>query len=41
MRDVLINEYFGIDYELVWDVVKNEIPELKTDIEFIIENESG
>ncbi|OGM30239.1 hypothetical protein A2630_03380 [Candidatus Woesebacteria bacterium RIFCSPHIGHO2_01_FULL_44_10] len=29
MRDRLIHHYFGVDYEIVWDVVKNEIPTLK------------
>ncbi|KKQ92155.1 MAG: hypothetical protein UT58_C0006G0005 [Microgenomates group bacterium GW2011_GWC1_39_7b] len=24
MRDRLIHHYFGVDYEIVWDVVKNE-----------------
>ena len=28
MRDRLIHDYFGVDYELVWDVVLNRIPEL-------------
>jgi uncharacterized protein with HEPN domain len=29
MRDRLIHDYFGVDYEIVWDVVKNKIPFLK------------
>ena len=29
-RDKLIHHYFGVDYALVWDVVKNELPDLKT-----------
>jgi uncharacterized protein with HEPN domain len=29
MRDRLIHAYFGVDYELVWDVVQNKIPELR------------
>ena len=28
MRDRLIHNYFGVDYDLVWDVVINKIPEL-------------
>jgi len=28
MRDRLIHDYFGVDYELVWDVVLNSIPKL-------------
>jgi uncharacterized protein with HEPN domain len=26
LRDRLIHAYFGVDYELVWDVVQNRIP---------------
>lgn len=29
MRDRLIHDYFGVDYEIVWDVVQNHIPELR------------
>lgn len=29
MRDRLIHGYFGVDYELVWDVVVNKIPKLR------------
>ena len=32
MRDRLIHDYFGVDYELVWDVVQNRIPELRDQI---------
>lgn len=36
MRDRLIHHYFGVDYEIVWDVVKNEIPKLKEQISKIL-----
>ena len=29
MRDRLIHGYFGVDYELVWDVAVNKIPSLR------------
>lgn len=29
LRDVLIHEYFGIDVEIVWDVVTTRIPALR------------
>jgi uncharacterized protein with HEPN domain len=29
MRDRLIHDYFGVDYELVWDVVSNRVPALR------------
>lgn len=29
MRDKLIHHYFGVDLEVVWDVVENRLPELR------------
>ncbi len=36
LRDILIHAYFGIDIEIIWDILKNKIPELKTRIERIL-----
>ncbi|TFG02212.1 MAG: DUF86 domain-containing protein [Promethearchaeota archaeon] len=36
MRDKLIHRYFGIDYELVWDVIENHIPKLKEVMDIIV-----
>lgn len=35
-RDKLIHDYFGIDYDIVWDIVINEIPQLKAQVERIL-----
>ncbi|MFM7153927.1 MAG: DUF86 domain-containing protein [Bacteroidota bacterium] len=40
MRDKLIHDYIGVNYTIVWDVVKNKIPEIKEIISKIIEQES-
>jgi len=32
MRDILIHEYFGVDLELTWKVVKEDIVDLKREI---------
>jgi uncharacterized protein with HEPN domain len=40
MRDRLIHDYFGVDYELVWDVVTNKVPVLRRQIEEILRLES-
>jgi uncharacterized protein with HEPN domain len=29
MRDRLIHGYFGVDYDLVWDVIQTKIPDLQ------------
>lgn len=36
MRDKLIHDYFGVDYELVWDIIENKIPELKKHLERLL-----
>lgn len=38
MREVLAHDYLGVDYERVWMVIQNRIPELKRDIKDIIGN---
>ena len=39
MRDRLIHDYMGINYTIVWDVVRNKIPELSKQITEVIHNE--
>lgn len=39
MRDRLIHDYFGVDYEIVWDVVMNKLPSLRQHIERILSRE--
>jgi len=29
LRDVLIHDYFGININIIWDVIENKLPELK------------
>ena len=37
-RDIIIHQYFKVDLEIVWDVVQNRLPELKTAVsEMLIE----
>ena len=36
LRDILIHAYFGIDVEIVWDVIQNKLPELKDQISLIL-----
>ncbi|MBI3252564.1 MAG: DUF86 domain-containing protein [Candidatus Omnitrophica bacterium] len=32
LRDILAHEYFGIDLEVVWDIVRHKLPILKKQI---------
>jgi uncharacterized protein with HEPN domain len=36
MRDKVIHAYFGIDLDLVWNVAKKDIKELKTEIQKLL-----
>ncbi len=38
LRDILIHAYFGVDLEIVWDIVQNKIPELKEILKEIASN---
>jgi len=40
MRDRLVHGYFGVDYDIVWDVVQNKIPQLRQEIQEILERET-
>jgi uncharacterized protein with HEPN domain len=36
MRDRLIHDYIGVNYSIVWDVVKNKIPQLSDQINDVL-----
>jgi|SRR3990172_1225537 len=36
LRDILIHGYFGIDVEIIWDIIKNKIPALKEKVAEIL-----
>ncbi|WP_353268825.1 DUF86 domain-containing protein [Gemmatimonas sp.] len=36
MRDRLIHDYFGVDLDLVWDVIQDKIPTLRSQIARIL-----
>lgn len=38
MRDKMIHDYFGVNLDIVWDVVERDIPALKCEIEAILKN---
>jgi len=36
MRDKLIHDYFGVDYEIVWKTIKDKLPQFSIDIEKLL-----
>jgi len=41
MRDRLIHAYFGIDYKLVWEAIKTEVPSMKLKLQEILTELEG
>ncbi len=41
MRDKMIHHYFGINYEIVWTIAKEELPDLLSQIQDILTNGSN
>ncbi len=37
LRNLLVHEYFGIDEEIVWGIIKKDIPKLQKEIKQILE----
>jgi len=37
LRHLLVHEYFGVDAALVWDIVTNNIPDLKVQLANVAE----
>lgn len=38
MRDKLIHEYWGVDLEIVWEVIKRELPQAKPLVQKVLED---
>jgi uncharacterized protein with HEPN domain len=41
MRDKLIHEYFGVDYDIVWDAVTNKVPDLAKSVHKMLQDSNG
>jgi len=41
LRNLIAHEYFGIDYEMIWEIAKNNLPQNRNDLHEIIEKEKA
>lgn len=41
LRDILAHEYFGIDLEVVWDIVQQKVPALKIQVRRILKGKAN
>ena len=39
LRDMVVHEYFGIDEDIIWDIIQNKIPTLLQAVERIMTSE--
>lgn len=39
LRDIVVHEYFGIDEEILWDIIQNHVPELLEQVAQILGND--
>lgn len=39
LRNLISHEYFGVDYEMIWTITKENLPQNKIDIQMIVEAE--
>lgn len=38
-RNVLVHEYFQVDFDIMWDIIENKLPELITQVSDILEKD--
>lgn len=38
MRNIFVHEYFGVDSSLVWEIIKNDLPDLKGKVRAILDS---
>ncbi len=38
LRHILVHEYFGVDYKLIWQIISDDLPKLKTQIQAVIKS---
>lgn len=38
MRDKLIHDYFGVDYEIVWKTIQDKLPQFEAEIQNLIDS---
>jgi len=37
LRNILIHEYFGVDAELIWDIIQNKLATLEKQIRAMVD----
>jgi uncharacterized protein with HEPN domain len=40
LRNLIAHEYFGIDYEMIWEISKNNLPQNRKDLKELLEKKN-
>ncbi|QKZ13260.1 DUF86 domain-containing protein [Spirosoma sp. KUDC1026] len=38
-RHILVHDYFGLDYEIIWRIITLHLPQLRQSLDIILDNE--
>jgi uncharacterized protein with HEPN domain len=38
LRDILIHQYFGVDAQIIWDIIQNKLPALEEQIRAMVKS---
>jgi uncharacterized protein with HEPN domain len=38
MRNIFVHEYFGVDSSIVWEIIKNDLPDLKEKVQEMLKS---
>lgn len=41
LRNLVTHEYFGVDYELIWEIAKHDLPKNQSDLRKLIDQEKA
>lgn len=41
MRNIVIHDYFGVDYKVIWDTAKDDLPKVKPHFKKLYEDLSA
>ena len=41
LRNIVVHRYFGIDIDIIWDIVQHRVPELLEQIQHVLEQEQS
>lgn len=38
MRNIILHEYFGVDFDIIWQLIISDLPDLKAKVKTVLEN---